>query len=368
MKVLVYTMLSVLLVVGFSACGEDDNDGGSVDNFDREAMLTSWVDNFILPAYSEFTTASTALTAAATTFETTPDQASFDAVRAAFVDTYRKWQKISLYQIGQAEALGLREQVNAFPTDVAGIEANISDSNFNLALPSQRDRQGFPALDYLLYGTAADAAAILDRFVNEPAMRAYLVDVASRIEVLTKDVEQAWLGTYRGEFISNSGSGATASVDRFVNDFIFYYEKWLRAGKVGIPAGVFSSQPQPGRVEARYNGELARTLTLDALATAQDFFNGNGANGPTAFGFADYLASLNTTRDGADLGQLINDQLNVARTAIQGLDQDFEAQVTNDNISMLGAYDELQKVVVLIKVDMVQAFNVAIDFVDADGD
>ena len=35
---------------------------------------------------------------------------------------------------------------------------------------------------------------------------------------------------------------------------------------------------------------------------------------------------------------------------------------------MTRAYDELQKAVVLLKVDMLQAFSVNIDYVDADGD
>ena len=35
---------------------------------------------------------------------------------------------------------------------------------------------------------------------------------------------------------------------------------------------------------------------------------------------------------------------------------------------MTKAYDELQKAVVLLKVDMLQAFNVNVDYVDADGD
>ena len=35
---------------------------------------------------------------------------------------------------------------------------------------------------------------------------------------------------------------------------------------------------------------------------------------------------------------------------------------------MTKSYDELQKAVVLLKVDMLQAFSINIDYVDADGD
>jgi hypothetical protein len=50
------------------------------------------------------------------------------------------------------------------------------------------------------------------------------------------------------------------------------------------------------------------------------------------------------------------------------LDANFYNQIGGDNTQMTLAYDELQKVVVLIKVDMLQAFNISVDYVDADGD
>ncbi|NRA94125.1 MAG: peptidase M75 superfamily protein, partial [Psychroserpens sp.] len=42
--------------------------------------------------------------------------------------------------------------------------------------------------------------------------------------------------------------------------------------------------------------------------------------------------------------------------------------VETDNTKMTEAYDALQAAVVLLKVDMIQAMNISIDFVDADGD
>jgi hypothetical protein len=35
---------------------------------------------------------------------------------------------------------------------------------------------------------------------------------------------------------------------------------------------------------------------------------------------------------------------------------------------MLGAYDELQRNVILMKVDMLQALSIDVDYIDADGD
>jgi len=50
------------------------------------------------------------------------------------------------------------------------------------------------------------------------------------------------------------------------------------------------------------------------------------------------------------------------------LSDDFGQQVLEDNTKMTDLYDELNKVVVLLKVDMMQALNIKITYVDADGD
>jgi hypothetical protein len=53
---------------------------------------------------------------------------------------------------------------------------------------------------------------------------------------------------------------------------------------------------------------------------------------------------------------------------LQTLDDDLSNQVSSDNVKMTEAYDVLQLAVVSLKVDMIQAMNINIDYVDADGD
>ena len=99
------------------------------------------------------------------------------------------------------------------------------------------------------------------------------------------------------------------------------------------------------------------------------FFNGtnfqNDATGSSLKGYLDYL---NTIKEGADLSTLINQQFDLARSKALELNENLAIQVETDNIKMLETYDELQKNVVLLKVDMLQALNIKVDFVDADGD
>jgi uncharacterized protein YprB with RNaseH-like and TPR domain len=153
------------------------------------------------------------------------------------------------------------------------------------------------------------------------------------------------------------------------NDFIYYYEKSLRAGKVGIPAGIFSNDPLPQNVEALYKSDISKELLLASIETTRNFFNGEHFDGTTAgIGFKDYLDFLNSIKGGDDLSVLINQQFNLAEEKAKTLNDNFTIQIGNDNSKMLETYNELQRNVVFIKVDMLQALSIDVDYVDADGD
>jgi len=65
---------------------------------------------------------------------------------------------------------------------------------------------------------------------------------------------------------------------------------------------------------------------------------------------------------------LINQQFNLAEEKAKTLNDNFTIQIGNDNSKMLETYNELQRNVVFIKVDMLQALSIDVDYVDADGD
>ena len=97
----------------------------------------------------------------------------------------------------------------------------------------------------------------------------------------------------------------------------------------------------------------------------QNIFNGKATStSSTGEGFYKYLVALDRT----DLATLINTRIDDARQKIQNLNADLKTQVEVDSVKMTEAYDALQLVVISLKVDMLQAFNVSVDYVDADGD
>lgn len=352
-------LLSLFFVVFFAACDPDsagDDDNPTAD-FDRQAMLADWVDNVIVPGYTDLESALGTLLDDTRTFTDTPTEENRTALRTSYRNAYLAYQTISPFLIGRAEEIRLREQLNTYPADVELIRENATGNAPNLELPSNTAAQGFPALDYLLYGLNENVLLADDN--EAAAYNAYLLTLVERINALTSEAASDWTESTRAEFIANDGNSATASIDRTVNDYIFYYEKFLRAGKVGIPAGVFSDDPLADRAEALYSG-LSPELFAVALDATEDFF--------TNHGLADYLDAMEVERDGANLSTSITNQFSSARTAASTIDLPFHQQVTTDNIKMLELYNELQRNVILLKVDMLQALSINVDYVDADGD
>ena len=371
-----YVLLAAFLVLW--ACSSDSSDDtpmtdddvsmtdddGSQLTFDRSAMLTNWADNIIVPSYKDFQSVLVQLINDFESFEQDATLQSLQDLRASWMNTYKSWQHVSMFEIGPAENVGLRLNVNTYPADVALIEDNITNGGYNLDLPSNRDSKGFSALDYLLNGIADDDNAILAKYSTDPLKDSnlqYLEDLLNDIKSLTDGVVTEWEDNYRDTFVSNDGSSATASVDRYSNDFVFYYEKFLRAGKLGIPLGVFSGVQTPTTVEAFYSPGLSNELFLEGLDAVQNFFNG-ASQGES---MSSYLSAL----DRKDLSDEINAQFDTARSAVEGL-QAFRTELETNNpaVDMLSAYDEVQKAVSLLKVDMFSAMSISVDFVDADGD
>lgn len=366
--------LMMTLVVFAAACSSDNgktDDNPPVvdkDSFDRAAMLTNLADNSIIPAHQDLDSKLSDLTTAKNDFIATTDQPNLDNLRASWLDAYKIWQHVEMFNIGKAEEIQYSFRMNTYPASTTEIESNIDSGSYDLGHVNNFDAVGFPALDYLLHGVEGTDEAILEKYTTNAdaaKYKAYLSDVVDEMKSLTETVVNDWTSAYRSTFIASTTNTATSAVNKLVNDYIFYYEKGLRANKIGTPAGIYSTTPLPDRVEALYHKEASKELVLQALMAVQNVFNGKHY-GSSASGesYKTYLTSL----DKSDLATSINTKFDAAREKINSLDNSFYAQVNTDNTKMTQAFDALQEVVVLVKVDMLQAFNISIDYVDADGD
>ncbi|NJX16561.1 imelysin family protein [Tamlana crocina] len=364
LKKIFTAIIAIVFIVACSSSSSDDGSGGKTDNFDRGALLSHLADNIIVPAFQDLSAKLTTLKSDKDNFIATPNQTNLDVLRASWLEAYKVWQYVEMFNIGKAEEILYGFQMNIYPVSTTDVEANISSGSYDLGHPNNNDAVGFPAVDYLLYGVAADDTEILAKYA-EANYQNYLSDVIDQMQSLTETVLTDWTGSYKSTFLSEAGNTATSTLNKFSNDFVYYYEKGLRANKIGIPAGVFSTDPLPEKVEAVYSKSFSKELALEALQAVQNVFNGTSYSGSvTGESFKSYLNYL----ERSDLSSLINTRIDNARQKVKALNEDFNAQVNSDNTKMTEAYDALQLVVVSLKVDMLQTLNISVDYVDADGD
>ena len=362
---------------GNSSSSDDETtseDSSSSDNsesqtFDRKALLTNWANNIIIPLYENFNTNLTALSDEITKFNETPNLDNLKLVREKWLDAYKSWQHVEMFNLGKAEETYFQSKMNVYPSDKERIERNLTNETYNLDNPNNNDAQGFPALDYMLYGSDESDEKIVDKYLLEnKKYNTYLSSLIDKMVSNTSVVVNDW-NQNKDTYINSTENTSTSSINKITNDFIYYYEKLFRANKIGIPAGVFSGSKLPDRVEGYYSKIYSKDLALEAMSAIENFFVGKKYNSEDkGESLESYLNFLNSEKNGSSLSKSITDQFKVAKETIDKLNNDFASQVNEDNNKMLVAYDEIQKGVVFMKTDMLQSLSISVDYVDADGD
>ena len=366
-KIFLLFFISFILT-NCSDSGDDIDDNKNPISYDRSKMLIHWADKIIIPAHTAFKETLTNLDNSTTTFVASPNQTNLDDLRSKWLLSYKSSQHIEMFDIGKAEEIYFKSKMNVYPIDKSWLDNNIEKGSYDLESPNNYSSQGFPALDYMLYGIALDDVSILNKYTKNTNYINYLTALVNKMVSGTDTVINDWTA-YRTTFINSFENTASSSVNLLTNDFIYYYEKGLRANKVGIPAGVFSGAPLKINVESYYIQDVSKELLLEAMDASIKFYNGTSYDGLSSGpSLKSYLTHLNSTKDGSSLSDLVTTKLEAAKTQINSLSNNFVTQIESDNSKLLITYDALQSVVVLLKVDMLQAFNINVDYVDADGD
>ena len=336
--------------------------------YDRSSFLINVADNILIPSLNQFKTDLTGLQEASNQFTDETSDSNLKFLREKWITSYKSWQHIEMYNIGRAEEIYFNSKMNIYPVNIDRLENNVSTGNYDLDNANNFSSQGFPALDYLLYGVGTSDSEIVDKFNSGSGYKAYLKDIILKMVNNTNEVIDSW-ASYRDVFVSSTENTATSSINKLTNDFIYYYEKGFRANKIGIPAGVFSNDILPDRVEAYYSKIYSKDLALEAMTAIDNFFQGKHFNSDeTGDSLKTYLDFLDVIKNESNLSTLITEKFSSAKTSIESLDDNFALQLEQDYVKVLGTYDAIQVGVVLLKVDMLQALSINVDYTDADGD
>ena len=355
----------------------DDSSSSSSDGYNRQALLSNIVNNIIIPAHNNFKNELDIFKSNVEVFDNNRDITNLQQLQNQFVEAYKAWQHIEMFNIGYAEEIFYASKMNIYPANISRISDNINAANIDLDSNSnQYSAQGFPALDYLLFGLAEDNQSILNIYLSsgqDNLTMNYLNILSNKMVENTDSVIDYWQSN-KESFINSSGNSSTSSLNMLSNDFVYYFEKGLRANKIGIPAGVWSGE-LPQNVEAYYKGNISKLLAIEGLQASYNFFNGIhfGSNQIDGEGLYDYLAYLDDTNysDSTMFIGLEDDIVYSFENSMQKLlllNDNFAVQIQTDNMKMLEAYDAIQQGVVRLKTNMLSILGISVDYYDADGD
>ena len=348
--------------------GTEDNQSRNDNSFDLVKMMTFITEEIIIPSYDNLNTSITELKESYELFKINITEHNLEELRNKWLKSYKLWQHVEMFNIGKSMEDYLIFRSNIYPVDTVRVNQNINNGEYDLKNPNNYAAQGFPTMDYLLYGKVNDPAKIIDHYKENDKTMNYLGSLIEDLATNVKNVNDDW-NQVKNEFVSSVDNTASSNLNMMVNDFIYYYEKGFRANKFGIPAGVFSGGALPDRVEGFYSKNFSKVFALEAMTSIKKFFNGESYKNSDikGLGLKSYIDFVEKDQEEL-LSDKINVQLTDAEKSINELGNNLSDQIESDLIKVLKTYDDIQTAVVLLKVDMLQALNIAVDYADADGD
>ena len=363
------TLTFLLILTTIISCNEASEEI-SGPSYDRGTLLNNWYNFSIQPRLSEFKSKLDIMEAASKEFKIKKDNSSLNSLRQKYIDAHMAWQRVEMINIGKAEEIYYNSKMNVYPVNTARVSANISSGTYDFNNANNNAAQGFPTIDYMLYGLSESDEKIIEVYTNDNNHGDYLTDVTENMKNITDDVVGSW-ETYKNEFVSSTDNTATSAFNIMVNDFLFYYEKGFRANKIGIPGGVFSTGPIPENVEGYYSRVNSKKYAIEAYKGIIEFYEGKehgSGNYYSGANLKSIISDLDENTGDNNLGNKISNKMTIALEKINELDDDFVSQIEANNIKLLQTYDAIQEIVVLLKVDMLQLLSVTVDYIDADGD
>jgi predicted lipoprotein len=371
-KNIFYFILFAFTIIACSSDSEDEID--QIPQFDRSSILKNYADNIIIPRYNDFKSELDNLKIAVDNFTQTPNTSNFDEVHINWLNTYKKWQYIEMFNIAKAEEMMYFNTINTYPVDEQRINENISSLKLDLSNSNDWSCQGLSGVDYMLHGIGISKEEIIQHYKDDSNYGNYLKNLLTIMTSNTADIVQDW-STYKSTFTGSSGNSNTSSLNILTNDFIYYFEKGLRTNKIAIPVGYFSGgNPFPEKTEAYYSSknsfqDVSKILAKEALTASESLFLGKSSSGSVGASlktYLDYLHSADVNKN--NLSPIIVTNFQKAHQALDDLNENFIDQINSDKSKMLNTFDKLQALVVNMKTDMLSILSIQVDYIDADGD
>ncbi|MEM7373676.1 MAG: imelysin family protein [Bacteroidota bacterium] len=350
----------MIVAVMLPAC---DNGGGvsPEDKLPSESEfkdhLTNQVNEVIIPTMVTYREKMDAFQTALSGFASSIDEANLNKLRSAYQEAYLAYQAAAVHNFYATSTQSLVDRSNLFPVDTTLLSELIGNESYSFNTTAQERANGFPAIDFMLFGPK-DVVA----YFGEDAKRmAFLDALVGDMRSRAQTIEDQWSGNLKTNFINNGGTQLGSSLSVQLNESIVYYEDHIRENKVGIPIGRLGPNDSPipadaTKIEAYYQSlaEGNENFTLQLLKASieemEDMYLGETFDGTDGQGFDNLLTSIEQNSIDSDIKLQFDEiyELISSRSSISG-DETL--------------YNSVQALVTLFKSDLFPVLNVQ----DADG-
>lgn len=238
-KNLFFMGLAMMGLFVMSSCSksddEKDKDEVTIQDSEYDAIINQYVDNVVLPTYSDLKTKNTAIFNSVVAFGDNPSNANFQAICNAWLAAREPWEMSEAFLFGPVADFGLDPNMDSWPLDQEAIVNLLQSQKWNdmewtgdydeddEAIASAQNVRGFHTLEFLAFkngkartlnDTAEDgeAANAVYNSSNATAWAQYMRNTA---KLLVDDVTllcDEWNNGYAESFKKHNGGDFTSGL------------------------------------------------------------------------------------------------------------------------------------------------------------
>lgn len=324
-------------------------------------VLTNQVDGVIIPTFQNYLNEMNQLLSQVDQFVTDirldskpQGDGGLGVVADAYIEAYTAYQAAAAHHYFATVSNDLINTTNIYPIDPDLLNDLVLNQSFNFNSTVQQEANGFPALDYLLYGSDDLVADLQD----EPERLGFMLELVTAMRDGAELLVMSWTGPLRDDFTNSIGLESGSSISQQLNGVVRYLENHIRDNKIGFVIGRGSEDnsidPNPRHREGFFQSriddsdDISLGLLRAAIEEMEDIYLGATETGGEGLGYEELLIDGKQTI----LDVAIKDQYDLIYDIIDG-----STSISTDDV----LYNSVDDLIILYRSQLLPALNIQVD-------
>jgi len=349
--------LAMMGLCAFTACSSDDDKKQeeqtevTIQDSEYDVIINQYVDNVVLPTYSELKTKNSELFNAVVSFGDAPSDAKFQAICDAWLVAREPWESSEAFLFGPVADYGLDPNMDSWPLDQEAIVNTLKSQKWNSivwtgdyneddeAIAAAQNVRGFHTLEFLAFRdgkarTLTDVAAsdnAADYVYNESNATAWAQYMRNTAQLLVDDVTllcDKWENGYADTFKSHKGGDFTSGlscIEQLIDGCIDIAGE-VGDAKIGDPYDLY--------VSGKTNEALYAVESWYSWHSRDDYTNNIYSIRNAYYGSRDGNINNNSlsklvAKYNPDLDKNVKNAIDAAAKAIQAIPQPFRNNINS---------------------------------------